>query len=181
MIWLISTSLLIYHPYNTIKLNNCILIALFLISSHFLRFPALSSSSWRFYERIPFQKKTSKYIVNGGSPSSKCDKWRLEVIVVCIITERYLTILSHGLNKLLAFSTGEKSRSCAASHSLPFYLNASGLTSTRPHQTLQLCLQILLGDGKKNPILHREMVHFFLSFSYIIWDTAGTNHSERVR
>ena len=52
------------------------------------------------------------------------------------------------------------------SHSFPFYLKASGLTSTRPHQTRQLFLQILSGDRKKNPILHRGMIHFFSFFIY---------------
>lgn len=45
-----------------------------------------------------------------------------------------------------------------------FYLNASGHPSTGPHQTLQPCLQILLGGRKENPILHREVVQKLFAF-----------------
>lgn len=65
------------------------------------------------------------------------------------------------------------------SHSPPFYLNASGLTSIRPRQTLQLCLQILLGDGKKNPILQRGMVHFFPLFFHILFETRQEENTVR--
>lgn len=103
-------------------------------------------------------------------------KVRLKLIAVCIITGWYLSILSQGLNKPLAISTVWKGRKVTAvllpcSHSLPFYLKAYGLTSTRPHQTLHPCLQILLGGRKKNPILHRGMVHFFSFFFHILFET----------
>lgn len=65
------------------------------------------------------------------------------------------------------------------SHSLPFYLSVSEHTSTRPHQTLQLCLQIPEGK-KKNSILHRGVEHFFFFF-HILFETWQEQNIERVR
>lgn len=59
------------------------------------------------------------------------------------------------------------------SHSLPFYLKASGLTSARPHQTLKPYLQTQLGDRKKNAILQRNGKFFFIYYLR----HAGTKHT----
>lgn len=67
---------------------------------------------------------------------------------------------------------GNKSHCCYAPSMFSFSSilpEVSGLISTRPHHTLQPCLQILSGDREKNPILHRGAVHFFFYLvSYII-------------
>lgn len=52
-------------------------------------------------------------------------------------------------------------QSTTASLFSSFYLKVSGHPPTGPHQTLQPCLQILFRGRKKDPILHREVVHAF--------------------
>lgn len=55
------------------------------------------------------------------------------------------------------------------SFSPPFYLNASGLTAIRPHQTLQLLgLEFFLETERKTQFPKKGMVHFFF-FSFVIY------------
>lgn len=128
---------------------------------------------WHFIKGCCFERKPSRKQQLLKRNQLWKGKTRLNLLAVCIITEPHLSILSQGLTKPLATSTLREGKKVTAvlppcSYSLPFYLEACGLTSTRPHQTLQLCLHILLGDRKKNPILHRAMVHFF-SFSFFVF------------
>lgn len=94
-------------------------------------------------------------------------KARLKLIAVWIITERYLSILSQGLNKPLATST--QSQLCCF-HVLILSHFTSRLVDLPQQDLIKLCrpsLQILFGEKRKMQF-HRGMVHFFSFFIYYL-------------
>lgn len=112
-------------------------------------------------------------------------KTRLKLIAVCIITERYLSILSQGFTKPLVSSTlwERKSHCCAACMFSFSSILAQGLW-TYLNKTSSDSAALFTNSVRRQ----KEKIQFstaewytFLSFFHILFDMAGTKHTVRVR